>query len=87
MTGIDPVDVYPLYVEFQTRLRDHAIVASRAEYSRSHYRRVFHPAPRELFEARLERMSYYERAHQVRVWQAGFEAWLAIRLKEFEAGG
>ena len=82
MNEPDATALYELYVAFQSQLQHFAERVCRSAAAREHYRRVLRPAPRELFEARLENMTGRERRHQVTVWCAGFSAWVRKEVQE-----
>lgn len=87
MTFTQPADLYPIYVEFQDRLRAQAVTTCVTAAAQEHYGRVFRPAPREVFEARLENMTAREKRHRTAVWLLGFDSWLRAELGELAGSG
>jgi hypothetical protein len=73
---LEPRELYPLYVTFQSRFQEYATVSCHTEFAREHYRRVFQPFPFEVFEARLVRWTAAQIADHAQIWQSGFDAWV-----------
>lgn len=80
----DGEDVYLLYRDFELRFLQYSISTSSVEWVQLYYRRSFRLMARDVFHRRLERMPAVARAHNVRKWAKGFDAWLEAEKQKNE---